>query len=49
MTISHALESETHESVAAAKEHARGWSMALLMERYEALYADARLRFQGAK
>ncbi len=47
--ISDALVSETDESVAAAKEHARGWSMALLMDRYEALYADARRRFQDAK
>ena len=47
--ISDALVSETDESVAAAKEHARGWSMALLMDRYEVLYADARRRFQDAK
>lgn len=47
--LTNALSSETDDSVAAAKEHARGWSMSRLIDHYEELYADARRRFQGAK
>jgi phosphatidylinositol alpha-mannosyltransferase len=47
--ISRVLETETSESIAAAKEHADHWSMSHLMDEYEVAYDSARRRFQGAK
>jgi phosphatidylinositol alpha-mannosyltransferase len=43
--IARALADETPESIARAKAHASEWSMSKLMDRYEALYAEARERF----
>ena len=47
--ISSALVGETSETIAAAKAHAENWSMQRLIDRYEALYARARQRFEAAK
>ncbi len=49
LAIERALGDETTESIAAAKAHAREWSMSKLMDRYEDLYAAARQRFLTTK
>jgi phosphatidylinositol alpha-mannosyltransferase len=43
--IERALGEETPETIAAARAHAQRWSMAALMDRYDALYAAAREHF----
>jgi phosphatidylinositol alpha-mannosyltransferase len=45
--IERALAEETAESIARAKAHATEWSMSVLMDRYEDLYAVARERFSA--
>ena len=47
--IERALESESAASIARAKAHADGWSMATLMDRYEELYEVARERFLATR
>jgi phosphatidylinositol alpha-mannosyltransferase len=47
--IERALEDETTASIAAARAHARVWSMSALMDRYEELYEVARERFSSTR
>ncbi|MGD0853202.1 MAG: glycosyltransferase family 4 protein [Acidimicrobiales bacterium] len=47
--IERALRDETPESIARARAHASEWSIAALMDRYEALYARARERFSATR
>ena len=47
--IDEALAAETKEGIAAARAHAASWSMSVLMDAYEVIYASARRRFETAR
>lgn len=47
--LASAIELETPEGTAAAREHAQRWSMRALMDEYESLYDRARERFWSAR
>jgi len=48
-SITSALESTSADDVAGALNHARGWSMATLIDQYEGLYREAVSAFRSAK